>query len=37
MDDVGLTLENEGVASFHDSFQQVLAALHDKGRQRAGR
>ena len=33
MDDVGLTLENEGVAGFHDSFQQVLAALDHKGRQ----
>ncbi len=37
MDEVGLTLENEGVASFHDSFQQVLTALEDKGRQGAGR
>ena len=27
MDDVGLTLENQGVASFHESFQDVLAAL----------
>ena len=27
MDDVGLTLENQGVASFHESFREVLAAL----------
>ena len=27
MDDVGLTLENEGVAAFHESFRDVLAAL----------
>lgn len=37
MDDVGLTLENEGVAGFHDSFQQVLAALEAKSRQGVGR
>jgi transaldolase len=37
MDDVGLTLEDEGVASFHDSFQEVLSALEAKGRQAAGR
>jgi transaldolase len=30
MDDVGLTLENQGVASFHASYQNVLAALTDK-------
>jgi len=30
MDDVGLTLEHEGVASFHESFQQVLAVLDGK-------
>ena len=29
MDEVGLTLENEGVTSFHESFREVLAALHD--------
>jgi transaldolase len=30
MDDVGLTLENQGVASFHTSYQEVLAALAAK-------
>ena len=30
MDDVGLTLENQGVASFHESFRQVLAVLDGK-------
>jgi transaldolase len=30
MDDVGLTLENQGVASFHQSFRQVLAVLNGK-------
>jgi transaldolase len=30
MDDVGLTLEDEGVASFHESFRHVLAALEAK-------
>jgi transaldolase len=37
MDDVGLTLENQGVASFHASFQEVLAALEVKSGQGAGR
>jgi len=37
MDDVGLTLEDAGVAAFHDSFQQVLAALRDKAARGAGR
>jgi transaldolase len=37
IDDVGLTLENEGVASFHESFREVLATLDDKARQPAGR
>lgn len=37
MDDVGLTLEQEGVAGFHDSFQRVLAALEAKRPQGAGR
>jgi len=32
MDDVGVTLENEGLASFHDSFAHVLAALKGKAR-----
>ena len=32
MDDVGLTLEDQGVAGFHKSFQQVLAALAAKAR-----
>ena len=27
MDDVGLTLEDRGVAGFHDSFQDMLAGL----------
>jgi transaldolase len=30
MDDVGLALEDQGVASFHASYQQVLAALAAK-------
>jgi transaldolase len=30
MDEVGATLENEGIASFHDSFAHVLAALDSK-------
>ena len=30
MDDVGMTLEDEGVAAFHRSFQGVLAALAAK-------
>jgi transaldolase len=33
MDDVGVTLEDEGVASFHTSFQDVLDALDAKARQ----
>jgi len=33
MEDVGLTLEDEGVASFHRSFQDVLAALEAKAEQ----
>ena len=33
MDDVGLTLEEQGVASFHQSFQEVLAALDTKAAQ----
>ena len=32
MDDVGLTLEDQGVASFHQSFQDVLAELDAKAR-----
>ena len=32
MDDVGLTLEDQGVASFHSSFQDVLAELEVKSR-----
>ena len=35
MDDVGLTLENEGIATFHDSFQDVLASLDTKAQQLA--
>jgi transaldolase len=30
MDDVGATLEDEGVASFHESFADVLGALENK-------
>ena len=33
MDDVGLTLEDEGVAGFHESFQHMLASLHTKAHQ----
>jgi transaldolase len=33
MDDVGHTLEDEGVASFHDSFQHMLASLAVKAHQ----
>jgi transaldolase len=37
MDDVGLTLEHQGVASFHESFQDVLGALDAKAHQLATR
>jgi transaldolase len=37
MDDVGLALETQGVASFHTSFQDVLAALDAKSRHRTER
>jgi transaldolase len=37
MDDVGLTLERQGVASFHESFQDLLRALDTKARQLATR
>ena len=37
MDDVGQTLENQGVASFHESFQDVLAALDAKASHTPGR
>jgi len=33
MDDVGLTLEADGVTSFHESFRHVLGALTTKSRQ----
>jgi transaldolase len=33
MDDVGHALEQRGVASFHDSFTHLLAALETKTRQ----
>jgi hypothetical protein len=33
MDDVGLTLKTAGVASFHKSFREVLAALDATARQ----
>ncbi len=37
MDDVGDTLEHDGVASFHASFAHVLAALEDKAARLARR
>ena len=37
MDDVGRTLEDEGVASFHESFQHMLASLAAKARQLSSR
>lgn len=37
MADVGLTLETQGVASFHASFQEVLAALEAKAGHLVGR
>ena len=37
MDDVGRTLEDQGVASFHQSFVHVLQALEHKARQLAPR
>jgi transaldolase len=37
MDDVGRTLEEQGVASFHQSFAHVLQALEGKARQLAPR
>ncbi|HEV8165011.1 MAG TPA: transaldolase family protein, partial [Actinomycetota bacterium] len=37
MDDVGRTLEDQGVASFHQSFAHVLEALQTKARQLAPR
>jgi transaldolase len=37
MDDVGLTLEDEGVASFHESFEGVLDELDAKARRLAFR
>jgi transaldolase len=37
MDDVGRTLEDQGVASFHESFAHVLQALETKARQLAPR
>jgi transaldolase len=37
MDDVGRTLEEQGVASFHQSFAHVLQALESKARQLAPR
>jgi transaldolase len=37
MNDVGLTLEDHGVASFHESFQEVLGALDTKAHQLAVR
>ncbi|MGH2814621.1 MAG: transaldolase family protein, partial [Actinomycetota bacterium] len=37
MDDVGRTLEDQGVAGFHESFAHVLQALQTKARQLAPR
>jgi transaldolase len=37
MDDVGLTLEDNGVTGFHESFQHMLASLHGKARQLSSR
>lgn len=37
MHDVGRTLEERGVASFHESFAHVLAALDTKARHPARR
>ena len=37
MDDVGRTLEDQGVASFHESFALVLRVLETKARQLAAR
>jgi transaldolase len=37
MDDVGRTLEDQGVASFHQSFAHVLQVLESKARQLASR
>lgn len=37
MDDVGRTLEDQGVASFHDSFAHVLGSLEVKARTLDGR
>ena len=37
MENVGQTLENQGVASFHKSFQDVLAALEAKASHPPGR
>ena len=37
MDDVGRTLEDQGVASFHESFAHVLQVLETKARQLAAR
>jgi transaldolase len=37
MDDVGRTLEDQGVASFHQSFVHVLQVLETKARQLAAR
>jgi len=37
MEDVGLTLEDHGVAGFHDSFAHLLDTLNTKARQLARR
>jgi transaldolase len=37
MDDVGRTLEDQGVAGFHESFAHVLGALEAKARQLVSR
>jgi transaldolase len=37
IDDVGRTLEDQGVAGFHESFAHVLQVLQTKARQLAPR
>ena len=37
MDDVGLTVEDNGVAGLHKSFEHMLASLHAKARQFSSR
>ena len=37
MDDVGLTLEDNGVAGFHEAFEHMLASLDARARQLSSR